>query len=53
MGIGDDHYEGSDTMDNDSFNESGLVVDEVKDQWDIIETPITGIPKKGRLVYDG
>lgn len=38
-------------MKNQSFIGSDLVIEEVEDRWDILETPITGMPKKVRCAY--
>jgi hypothetical protein len=38
-------------MDNESFEGSQLSIDEVKDRWDVEQTPVTGMPKKVRGAY--
>lgn len=38
-------------MKNESFEGSQLSIDEVKDRWDLLETPVTGQPKKVRGAY--
>lgn len=38
-------------MRNESFEGSQLSIDEVKDRWDLLETPVTGMPKKVRGAY--
>lgn len=40
-------------MRNESFEGSQLSIDEVKDRWDVLETPVTGMPKKVRGAYIG
>ena len=35
------------------FVGSDLHIEEVKDRWDILETPTTGMPKKVRCAYIG
>lgn len=38
-------------MENETFIGSDLIIDEVKERWDILETPVTGVPKKVRCAY--